>query len=380
MKIAASGASAPRDAAAQPRSQRVWLLIDDRPGHRTQVVGLARLLGLAATEKRLSFRPINGLPNRLLGATLATLDRSASDSLAAPFPDLVIGMGRRVVPVARWLRRASGGTTRIVLLGRKAANDMRDVDLGVACAHFGLLANPRLLEVAVPPTQVDAALLAEATAARPDLLAGSKQPRVVLLVGGPTVLHRFDADIAATMATSVAAATRALDGTLAIVTSRRTPVDAVGAMRRAAPEAHLHIWQRDRADNPYLSYLAAADRLVVTGESESMLAEAAATGRPLTIYPLPPRRERLKERIAGRLRRWADKPGAPGAVGRSIIGGGWLTPPRDIGHMHGVMVGQGLASLFDGTINAREPRRRDDIGRVRERVAALLSDGRASAS
>ena len=373
MKITASGASVSSAVATQARPQRVWLLIDDRPGHRTQVIGLARLLGLAAIEKRLSFRLINWLPNRLLGATLATLDRRSSDMLDAPFPDLVIGMGRRVVPVARWLRRASGGATRIVLLGRKAANDMRDIDLGVACAHFGLLQNARLLEVLVPPTQVDAALLAEAAAGRPNPIGGLKQPRVVLLVGGPTVLHRFDAEIAAALATSIAQATRALGGSLAIVTSRRTPAAAIEAMRRAAPDAHLHLWQPNLADNPYLSYLAAADLLVVTGESESMLAEASATGRPLTIYPLPLRPERLKERIAGRLRHWAEKPGALGGIGRTLLGGGWMTPPRDVARMHELMVEHGLADLFTGSISTNVPRRRDDIGRVSERVAALLA-------
>ena len=373
MKITAPDASVPRDVAAQARPQRVWLLIDDRPGHRTQVVGLARLLGLASVEKRLAFRPINWLPNRMLGATLVTLDRGASDSLDAPLPDLAIGMGRRVVPVARWLRRASNGATRIVLLGRKAANDMRDIDLGIACAHFGLMQSPRLIEVVVPPTQVDAALLAEAAAARPDPLVGLKKPRIVLLVGGPTVLHRFDAAIAEAMARSIATATGALGGSLAIVTSRRTPGDAIDAIRRAAPDAHLHLWQKDRADNPYMSYLANADLLVVTGESESMLAEASATGRPLTIYPLPPRPERLKERIGGRLRNWSERPGALGTIGRSLLGGGWLTPPRDVDRMHVLMVERGLAAMFEGAINTRAPERRDDIGRVRERVAALLA-------
>jgi mitochondrial fission protein ELM1 len=375
MKITAPDASVPRDVAARAQPQRVWLLIDDRPGHRTQVVGLARLLGLEAAEKRLAFRAINWLPNRVLGATLVTLDRDASDRLDAPFPDLAIGMGRRVVPVARWLRHASGGATRIVLLGRKAANDMRGIDLGIACAHFGLMQNPRLIEVVVPPTQVDATLLAEAAVARPDPLAGSRKPRIVLLVGGPTVLHRFDATIAEAMARAVAAATDALGGSLAIVTSRRTPDDAIDAIGRAAPDAHLHLWQKDRADNPYLSYLAGADLLVVTGESESMLAEASATGRPLTIYPLPPRPERLKERIGGRLRSWSGKPGALGAIGRSLLGGGWLTPPRDVDRLHTEMVEHRLAARFDGAINTQAPDRRDDIGRVRERVAALLATG-----
>jgi hypothetical protein len=46
----------------------------------------------------------------------------------------------------------------------------------------------------------------------------------------------------------------------------------------------MHRWGMRPQDNPYLAYLALADRLVVTGESMSMLAEAAATHRPLYIF------------------------------------------------------------------------------------------------
>lgn len=374
MKITALAAPAEDAAATVGNAPRAWLLIDDRPGHRTQVVGLARRLGLAVTEKRLSFNPANRLPNALLGATLATLDRARCDPLEPPFPDLVIGMGRRVAPVARWIRRASGGAARVVLLGRKAANDSRGIDLGVSCAHFGLLPHPRLVELVVPPTQVDAAVLAEARAARPDPLAGLARPRVVLLVGGPTAQHRLGPDLAARMAREVAEAAAALGGALAIVTSRRTPDAAVAAIRRAAPHAHLHVWRRDRADNPYLSYLAAADLLVVTGESESMLAEAAATGRPLTIYPLAPRRAGPKPRLARRIRRAADGAGLAGRVCRVALGGGWIAPPRDVGAMHRRMVARGLAAMFDGTISTAAPAACDDADRLAGRIAAMLAE------
>ncbi|MND03587.1 hypothetical protein D3C83_234790 [compost metagenome] len=56
-----------------------------------------------------------------------------------------------------------------------------------------------------------------------------------------------------------------------------------------------------------------------------------------------------------------------------MLGGGWLTPPRDIDRMHDLMVEHKLAALFDGSINRQAPSRRDDIGRVRDRVAALLA-------
>ena len=45
------------------------------------------------------------------------------------------------------------------------------------------------------------------------------------------------------------------------------------------------------------SYLAFADVLIVTGESESMLAEAAATHKPVYIYPLPERPGNVKSQL-----------------------------------------------------------------------------------
>ncbi len=350
----------------------VWLLIDDRPGHRTQVVGLARWLGWPAVEKRLVFNWLNRLPNPLLGAALLSLTLAKSDPLTAPYPDLVIGMGRRVVPIACWIKRQSGGRSRVVLFGRKAVNDSRAVDLSVACAHFQLLPHDRMVELAVPPTQVDGIALADAHAAHGDPLAGLARPRVLLLAGGPTVQHLFDAALAGQMAGEVAAAAHAQNGSLAIVTSRRTPAAAVAAMRLAAPEAHLHKWQADRRNNPYLAYLAAADLIVVTGESESMLAEAAATARPLTIYPLPPKPESAKQRLAGRLRRGVGGGGPWAAVCRALLAGGWITPPRDLSLMHSLMVARGQAGLFADGLNTVAPRAPLEHRQLTDRLLALL--------
>ena len=65
-------------------------------------------------------------------------------------------MGRRIVPVARWIKRQSGGRTRIVLLGRKAIGNPADIDLLVSCVHFNQLPRHGMFELVVPPTQVNA--------------------------------------------------------------------------------------------------------------------------------------------------------------------------------------------------------------------------------
>src|SRR3546814_20841201 len=65
-------------AAAAPR---IWLLLDDRPGHITQVVGLAEALGWPYETKALRFTPLNRLSNRLLGARRPSLDTARPTAL-----------------------------------------------------------------------------------------------------------------------------------------------------------------------------------------------------------------------------------------------------------------------------------------------------------
>src|SRR3546814_15678791 len=89
-------------AAAAPR---IWLLLDDRPGHITQVVGLAEALGWPYETKALRFTPLNRLSNRLLGASRLSLDTARSTALTPPWPALVIAMGRPAAPIARWVKR-----------------------------------------------------------------------------------------------------------------------------------------------------------------------------------------------------------------------------------------------------------------------------------
>jgi mitochondrial fission protein ELM1 len=164
-------------------------------------------------------------------------------------------------------------------------------------------------------------------------------------------------------------ATSRLGGSLAIVTSRRTPEACIAAMRAAAPSAHLHEWRADRADNPYVSYLAHADHLVVTGESESMLAEAVAASLPVTIYPLEPRPPAMSARWAWKLRRAAGlKPG----LARWLVGNGWVPVPRDLALMHERLCSQGLARMFDGTVNTAAPRATDELVALTQRIRALL--------
>ena len=358
--------------AADRKRPVIWLLLDGRPGHDTQVIGLAKRLDGVIERKPLSFSVLNYVPNPILGSSLASLTPPSRASLAAPFPDLVIGMGRRIVPAARWIRRQAQGRTSLVLLGRKVATGDAPDELRIRLAHFGQPESKDESVLLLPPTQVDEQTLAALRTSSADPMHDMARPRILLLVGGPTAQHAFDAGFAGHMAREVAEAGLTAGGELAVVTSRRTPPTAIATIRSAAPRAHIHEWRADRKDNPYLTYLAHADLIVVTGESESMLAEAAATGKPLTIYPLRPRPATFKHRIADWTARRAHGDASGSNACRMLIRQGWITPARNLDVMHRRMEERGLAQVFRGRINTAPPASYADLDAVVGRVRDML--------
>ena len=75
-------------------------------------------------------------------------------------------------------------------------------------------------------------------------------------------------------------------GSLLVSTSARTPADVIEAFEGSSAPHRLYRWRQGDPDNPYLGYLALADRIVVTSDSMSMLVEAMATGKPVFVFDL----------------------------------------------------------------------------------------------
>ena len=174
------------------------------------------------------------------------------------------------------------------------------------------------------------------------MLESAPHPRIAVLVGGATARYRFDPDTARQLGQAVRAWAHEVGASLFVTTSRRTGAQSCQALQDAlGPVRHLHVWQAGQQANPYLAYLSLADVLVVTGESESMLAEAAATDKPLYIYPLPERPAALGVRLKEWLVRRAQQPrrntrgtvrpqrGLAYVCGR-LIERGTLQPRRDV--------------------------------------------------
>lgn len=368
-------------------SPRVWVLVDDRPGNSTQSLGLAQVLDWPYDVKELHFTPLARWIKKFLGPFAATdraLDRPRSARLNPPWPDLVISAGWRPAQVARWIKRQSRGHTRIVQLGRKGGQVACLFDLVVSCSYFRLPPHPRRIDVAAPLTQVSPERLAEAAAHWKLEGEQSSHPRIVVLVGGVTKRHCWDADIAHRFSEDVRTFALKLGGTIFLVTSRRTGTKTTTALQSPfGDNAHLHQWQPEQKSNPYLAYLALADVIVVTGESESMLAEAAATGKPLYIYPLPEMPPGPKARRKDRVVRYAyPEQFTTGSVSflqqilgklcRGLIAGGWVRPRRDLHELHQALIRRGVARFLGESSPSGVHLPLRDIDEVVRRVRELV--------
>lgn len=267
---------------------RVWLLLGEKRGDNAQIVNLAAAVGWDYEIRNVFVKSewVTGKPR--VKPRLDHIDLSRSDPIEGPWPDLVITAGRRLSCVALWIERASGGRTRLVMVG-KPRRMFDEFDLIVVARHYAMSPAPNVAFHDLPLMQVDPVVLDTAKSVWRSRLDEMPKPLTALMVGGPTGGLRFDLDTARDLFEKTLSSVAESGGSLYITTSRRTPPDIVEMLRaECPPNARLFVFdpEASASDNPYHGLLGLADRFVVTTDSASMMVEVARLARALAIYPL----------------------------------------------------------------------------------------------
>ena len=171
------------------------------------------------------------------------------------------------------------------------------------------------------------------------------------------------------------------------VTSPRTGESASDAIAEALGETgRVDRFDAARSENPYLGFLATADAIVVTGESESMLAEAVSTEVPVYIRPLPERPSRsvtrLQEWIVARSharppsRRGRTRPqqGAELFWAR-VVERGLVRPRRDMDGLHRDLIEGGYARALGEPFTTERKPGPSEVAAVAQRLRRRLALG-----
>lgn len=281
---------------------RVWMLADDRPGNVNQALGLAEALGEPFLVKTVGYGHFARLPNWLLPANLMGLTPATRKTLLPPWPDLIIGAGRRTARVGRWVKQRHPSVCLAQLMWPGSSDGF---DLIAVPEHDRIPDDPVLMRTLGPPHRLTPERLRQSVALIAPRLAGLPAPYVVCLVGGTSKHVALTPDDVRALIDGARKLAAERAGSLLVTTSRRTgeacTAALVDALSKSPSCPHwLHRWQPD-GENPYLGMLGSADAVIVSADSASMCAEACAVGKPVFLHEpkagIPAKFEILHQRM-----------------------------------------------------------------------------------
>jgi mitochondrial fission protein ELM1 len=259
-----------------------WVITDGKAGMESQCVGLAEALGLEAVIKRTRLRsPWRQLSPTLLRSAPRRALSVRADSLAPPWPDLLIASGRQSVLPSLMVGEESPRTIRVQI--QNPTIDPNRFDLIVVPRH-DRLRGPNVIVSRGALHRVNATRLEEARRHFASRLDPLPRPRIAVLVGGDNGVYRLTPEIVTRLAEQLMGLTRA-GASLMVTPSRRTGAANETLLREKLRGAVGEVWD-GQGGNPYFGYLAHADAIVVTEDSVNMVSEAAATGKPVYLVTL----------------------------------------------------------------------------------------------
>jgi hypothetical protein len=256
----------------------IWALVSDQAGDSAQVLALAEELGFPFETKPVRYTWRRRFPGNNRRISLASLDRKSREQLGPPWPDLLIMAGPRGQPVGRYVKEASGGRTKLVLIGRPRA-PAQAFELIFDTRQYLLPDAPNIRLLPLVMSRYRAPLGPSANERA--WLDSLPRPHLLLMIGGPIRYWSVTPRHASSVIARLLARAQGLGGSLIVTGSPRTPS---GVMARARDDLAKAANARVADGTPRFQVLMQeADELFPTGDSVSMISESVITGKPVGI-------------------------------------------------------------------------------------------------
>lgn len=350
----------------------VWNLLGHRVGDNAQVLALSSALNWRSETKTLVWKkPLPAwtpLYGRRVG--LNHLMQESRNDLTAPGPDVVISVGWRSVPVARWIKDNSGA--KLIHIGRPRA-PLKYFDLVLTTPQYRLPKSQNVLMLSGPIVSRPTEQPAKDLDSWSEALFPPKRPWIAVLIGGnapPIHLTRASVCDFAIKCNELA---ESLSGSLLITSGPRTPDWALDLFMMNVTVPHFRRGWDETGQNPYAAFLALADAFIVTNDSISMTQEAASTQKPLFFYNFPKQNSWLQlaqkalDPLTNENNRWLSP-----AINR-LVEAGLVVLPRFPEDYHAGLISSNRAvPLGTRTTLEQSPVRRDETEKVVQAVHALF--------
>jgi mitochondrial fission protein ELM1 len=283
-------------------SRQVWVISEGSPGHISQSVGLAE--ALAAKEsleiRQIECRPrLNGVSRSLVRLWMGRRGYPLPDwvlrrwlglesTAALAKPDLIVSSGGKSVFAARTL--AARHHVPYVFLGERKPYPSTWFHTAFTPSRFET--GPNDASIDMIPTLVSRAKADQAAAEWPGRPAGKLW---AALIGGASASHRYTPEDWVMLARAMNSIARREGIRWLVTTSRRTGAEVEARLRQTLDRELVAeaVWWSDRPEKKMSRYLGAAERLLVTQDSVTMVSETIDSGRPVIV--VRPRDTRFSE-------------------------------------------------------------------------------------
>lgn len=266
----------------------IWILADNRPGTFLQSIGLAEELGLEYKVINLAYSIFSALPNFLLSSSLLRLSNQSQKSLQDfnYLPKIIISAGRKSAPIALYLQKKSGNSTKIIQIMNPNLN-FKKFDFVILPQHDNIDASafPNVISTIGSLTKTNEKAISSEKEKFSSEFKNIDKTKIALLVGGSSKKTEFDKNSAEKLAKIASNIAKNMDATLLILNSRRTSAEITLAIKlNLNCDFKFFDWEEVKDNNPYLAIVGYSNFFIVTGDSVSMISECASTGKPLYIF------------------------------------------------------------------------------------------------
>ena len=269
-------------------AKTLWVLTDNRRGSVSQAMGIVDFIDksqLTVIEKKLDYTRLSALPNWLRGKSLLGITDESKKRIIPPYPDYVLSISRRTVPIARYIKKHSPNT-KLIQLMHPGKSGLHEFSLVVVPEHDKNKVNSANIHYIVGcPHRVTNTYLQEAKQYWQAKFSHLPHPLTAVIIGGAIKKKPFSEENALALGKAIYNLKKQIGGSILITTSRRTGQTAQDIIMQEIKDIpqYTYLWG-DKTENPYSGFLACADNIVVTADSVSMCCEATGTGKPIYLF------------------------------------------------------------------------------------------------
>lgn len=262
---------------------KVWVLVDSRLGNANQALALAGALTKDHEVKNISYNFLSHLPNILLGIYPIHVKTSILKTLSAEeMPDVIISAGRRTSSLALYLKKLSGGKSKIIQIMRPGL-DPKEFEFIILPQHDNYeYTLPNVIRVIGALNNIQQRM------PEAKVLLHNHYPDVknfiAVIIGGSTKKYNFTLKNAELLSNSIKLISDNHSLPLFITFSRRSPKLIKAMFKEKFLWPNIIYDPEENVANPYPGIIGAAEYIITTTDSISMCSEAASTGKPIYVF------------------------------------------------------------------------------------------------